>query len=81
VLRDVANWRIMASMCPGIWAEAPGSQVIECVREAFRDESTDKGKRRYRRSTGSPYPKTVSSGEPPSPCMQRGRSHRIKRGR
>jgi hypothetical protein len=41
VLRDVANWRIMASMCPGIWAEAPESRVKECVRKAFRDEAID----------------------------------------
>jgi Fe-S-cluster containining protein len=81
VLRDVANWRIMASMCPGMMAEAPGSRVEECVRKAFRDESTDSIKRRHQEATGSPYPKTVSSGEPPSPCTRSGHSHRIKRGR
>ena len=80
VLRDVANWRIMASMCPGMMAEAPGSRVEECVRKAFRDESTDSIKRRHQEATGSPYPKTVSSGEPPSPCTRSGHSHRIKRG-
>jgi hypothetical protein len=41
VLRDVANWRIMASMCPGMWAEAPGNQVKECVRKALRNEAID----------------------------------------
>jgi hypothetical protein len=62
-------------------AEAPGSRVEECVRKAFRDESTDSIKRRHQEATGSPYPKTVSSGEPPSPCTRSGHSHRIKRGR
>ena len=81
VLKDVANWRIMASMCPGMMAEAPGSRVEECVRKAFRDESTDSIKRRHQEATGSPYPNTVSSGEPPSPCTRSGHSHRIKRGR
>jgi hypothetical protein len=71
----------MASMCPGIWAEAPGSRIKECIRNAFRDESFDSGKRGDQMSWGSPYPKNVSSGEPPSPCMRRGHSHRIKRGR
>ena len=80
VLKDVANWRIMASMCPGMMAEAPGSRVEECVRKAFRDESTDSIKRRHQEATGSPYPNTVSSGEPPSPCTRSGHSHRIKRG-
>lgn len=57
VLIDVANWRIMASMCPGIWAEAPGSRIKECVRNAFRDESIDSGKRGDQMSGRSPYPK------------------------
>ena len=81
VLKDVANWRIMASMCPGMRAEAPESRVKECVRKAFRDESIDRGKRCYQESAGFPYPKTVSSGELPSPCMRHGHSHRIKRRR
>jgi hypothetical protein len=81
VLKDVANWRIMATMCPGIWAEAPESRIRECVRKAFRDESTAGVKQRYNESNGSCCPKTVSSDEPPSPCMRRGLSHRIKRGR
>jgi len=81
VLKDVANWRIMASMCPGMRAEAPGSRVKECVRKALRDEEIDSGKRRYQEATGFPCPKTVSSGELPSLCMPRGLSHRIKRGR
>jgi hypothetical protein len=81
VLKDVANWRIMASMCPGIWADAPGSRVKECVQKAFRDESTDSVDRRRQASPGSSHPKSVSSGEPHSPCMRRGHSHRIKRGR
>ena len=46
VLRDVSNWRIMASMCPGIRAEAPESRVKECVQKVFREEATDSGKRR-----------------------------------
>ena len=41
VLRDAANWRIMASMCPGMWAEAPGNRVKECVRKALRNEAID----------------------------------------
>jgi Fe-S-cluster containining protein len=81
VLRDVANWRIMASMCPGIWADAPESRVKECVRKVLRHESTDNGKQCFQKSTGFSRPKSVSSGEPPSPCMRRGHSHRIKRGR
>ena len=81
VLRDVANWRIMASMCPGIWADAPVSRVKECVRKAYREESTDGGKRRYQETTESPSPKAVSSDEPPPPCTRRGHFRRIKRGR
>jgi Fe-S-cluster containining protein len=80
VLIDVANWRIMASMCPGMRADAPEYRVKECVRKAFRDESINSGKRHYQESTGFPCTKTVSSGEPPSPCMRCGLSHRIKRG-
>jgi len=77
VLIDVANWRIMASMCPGMWADAPVSRVKECVRK----ESTDREKRRYQETTESPCPKAVSSGEPPSPCTRRGHFRRIKPGR
>jgi Fe-S-cluster containining protein len=54
VLRDIANWRIMASMCPGIWAEAPGSRVKEQVRQALLDESTDRGKQGDQKPAGSP---------------------------
>jgi Fe-S-cluster containining protein len=54
VLRDVVNWRIMASMCPGMWAEAPESRVKECVRRAFRDESAVGGKRCVQESTEYP---------------------------
>ena len=81
VLRDVANWRIMASMCPGMWADAPVSRVKDCVRKAFREESTDRRKRRYQETTESPCPKAVSNGEPPSPCTRRGHFRRIEPGR
>jgi Fe-S-cluster containining protein len=32
VLKDPANWRIMAAMCPGMQRDADPSHVIRCVR-------------------------------------------------
>ncbi len=39
VLKDIANWRAMASMCPGIRAAAPEGRIRHCVRKALRDEA------------------------------------------
>ncbi len=41
VLRDAANWRIMASMCPGMNAEAQEHRIRQSVCEALRDEAPD----------------------------------------
>lgn len=43
VLKDIANWRAMASMCPGIRASAPEDRIRHCVREALRDEGAAGG--------------------------------------
>jgi Fe-S-cluster containining protein len=39
VLIDVDNWRIMASMCPGIRTDVPDHRIIEKVRMALRNDS------------------------------------------
>jgi Fe-S-cluster containining protein len=35
ILRDSANWRAMASMCPGMRADASPGRIEECVRKAI----------------------------------------------
>ncbi len=37
VLKDVANWRAMASCCPGIRGDADPLRVLACVRTAIPD--------------------------------------------
>jgi Fe-S-cluster containining protein len=39
VLVDVDNWRIMASMCPGIRTDVPDHRIIEEVQMALRNDS------------------------------------------
>ena len=40
VLREVENWRIMGSMCPGIHPDAPEKIVRQRVRAALKCESS-----------------------------------------
>ncbi|KPJ76792.1 MAG: Fe-S oxidoreductase [Deltaproteobacteria bacterium SG8_13] len=39
VLVDVANWRIMAGLCPGIRTDISDGQIIACVKEKIRTAS------------------------------------------
>lgn len=41
VLKDVGNWRVMASMCPGIRADAPEDLIKDCVKNALEAETPD----------------------------------------
>ena len=36
VLVDVANWRIMASCCPGMDAGAPDREILDCIKGALK---------------------------------------------
>jgi uncharacterized protein len=40
VLKDVANWRAMASCCPGIRGDADPLRVLACVRAAMPDSQS-----------------------------------------
>lgn len=35
ILVDVDNWKAMAASCPGMDADAPDQQIIECVKKAL----------------------------------------------
>lgn len=37
ILIDVANWRAMAASCPGMKADAPDDDIIECVSKKVMD--------------------------------------------
>jgi Fe-S-cluster containining protein len=41
VLREVENWQIMGSMCPGIQTDAPAKIVKQCVREELQKYSSN----------------------------------------
>ena len=41
VLVDVDNWRIMASMCPGIRTDVPDHRIIEELEKALRNDSAN----------------------------------------
>jgi hypothetical protein len=38
VLADVANWRSMAASCPGMKADAPADQILDCVARKLASE-------------------------------------------
>lgn len=38
ILVDVANWKIMASCCPGIRVDVPDHLITACVKEVNRNE-------------------------------------------
>ena len=40
ILADVGNWRAMASVCPGINADAPDHQILACVRRRLAGETS-----------------------------------------
>ena len=35
VVRDVANWHIMAGECPGIRTDVPDTDIVNCVRQVL----------------------------------------------
>ncbi|GBC59322.1 hypothetical protein DENIS_0261 [Desulfonema ishimotonii] len=37
VLKDVGNWRLMASACPGILTDVPDELILRCVRQELAD--------------------------------------------
>lgn len=41
VLKEVENWRIMSSMCPGIHSDAPDKIIRECVCEKLQCDSSN----------------------------------------
>ena len=41
VLKEVENWRIMGSMCPGIHSDAPDKIIRECVCEKLQCDSSN----------------------------------------
>jgi Fe-S-cluster containining protein len=40
VLKDVENWRIMGSMCPGIHSDAPDRVIQKCVCEELQNDAS-----------------------------------------
>lgn len=40
VLKEVENWRVMGSMCPGIRSDAPDKLVLQRVREELLKNSS-----------------------------------------
>ena len=43
VLRDVGNWRLMASACPGVKADIADETIIRCVTTAIKKLNQEMG--------------------------------------